>query len=87
MSRRRGRFGLSAPRLIHFQNIKRLWHASEENAVHGKFLPDIPKSNGRYPSHETDRNKQVVLLDAVSSKPAPKAKPVRYSIFKRKKVV
>ncbi len=51
----------------------------------GRLLPEIPKSNGRYPSHESNRNEQVMLLDASSSKPMPKSKPVRYSIPKRKK--
>ena len=51
----------------------------------GRLLPEIQKSNGRYPGHESNRNEQVMLLDASSSKPMPKSKPVRYSIPKRKK--
>jgi hypothetical protein len=45
----------------------------------------IPKSNGHYPAHESNGHEQVKLLDAPSSKPMPKSKPVRYSIPKRKK--
>jgi DNA modification methylase len=44
-----------------------------------------PKSNGQYPAHESNGHEQVKLLDAPSSKPMPKSKPVRYSISKRKK--
>jgi hypothetical protein len=45
----------------------------------------IPKSNGHYSEHESNGHEQVKLLDAPSSKPMPKSKPVRYSISKRKK--
>jgi len=46
----------------------------------------IPKSNGNYPCHESNGQEQVALLDALQtkSKQLPKAKPVRYTI-KRKK--
>ena len=51
----------------------------------GRLLPGIPKSNGRYPAHESNGFKQAKLLDTPSSKPIPKSKTVRYPIFKRKK--
>jgi len=60
-------------------------HQDEGEMPKGRLLPEIPKSNGRYPGHESNRNEQVMLLDASSPKPTPKSKPVRYSIPKRKK--
>jgi hypothetical protein len=45
----------------------------------------VPKSNGRYSVTQANGFEQAKLLDAASSKPMPKSKPVRYSISKRKK--
>jgi len=45
----------------------------------------VPKSNGRHHVTQANGFEQAKLLDAVSSKPMSKSKPVRYSISKRKK--
>src|ERR1019366_4465883 len=77
------KFGAVVP----LDELQKPIHAHQDEVVpKSKLLPEIPKSNGRYPSHESSRNEQVMLLDAVSSKPLPTAKSVRYSISKRKKV-
>ena len=45
----------------------------------------VPKSNGRHSATQTNEIEQPKLLDAPISKSLPKAKPVRYTIPKRKK--
>jgi hypothetical protein len=45
----------------------------------------IPKSNGRYPTLESNGHEAVKLLDAASSKPMPRLQSVNYSSAKRKK--
>jgi hypothetical protein len=60
-------------------------HHDECEMPKGRLLPEIPKFNGRHPGQESEKNEQVMLLDAASSKPMPKSKPVHYSISKRKK--
>jgi hypothetical protein len=78
------KYGAVVP-LDELQKQNHVHDSEKEEVVHRKLLPEIPKSNGRYPGHESNRNEQAMLLDASSPKPTPKAKPVRYSISKRKK--
>jgi hypothetical protein len=56
----------------------------ERELPESRLLPDIPKSNGRYPCHESSRIEQVMLFDASSPKPMPRCKRVRYSVPKQK---
>jgi hypothetical protein len=78
------KYGAVVP-LDELQRQSHVHDSEKEEVVHRKLLPEIPKSNGRYPAHESSRSEQVMLLDSSSPKPMPKAKPVRYSISKRKK--
>ncbi len=63
-------------------------HSGEEGEVfRNKLVPEIPKSNGRYPLPESNGQEQAILLESTVTSSKPKLKPqsVSYSTSKRKK--